>query len=74
MASRQLMKSVLSSASAAEDMTDLMMLATVKTDPLLTGYLALLDKKKRPLALLLMSDLEKYEALQCPVCNMLPVW
>ena len=46
MASRQLMKSALSSASAAEDRTDLMILATVRTEPLLVGYSAVLDRKE----------------------------
>ena len=57
MALRQLMKSALSSASAVEDMTDLMIL--VKTYPLLAGYSVLLDKKKWPPALLLALDLER---------------
>ena len=68
------MKSALSSASTAEDMTDLMILATVKTDPLLAGYSALLDKKKYPPALLLALDSERYEALMWPASTMLLVW
>ena len=36
--SAELMKSALSLASAAEDMTNLIILATVQTDPLLVGY------------------------------------
>ena len=59
MASRQLMKRALSYASAAEDMTDLMILATVKTDPLLGGYAVLLEMKKWPPALLLALDSER---------------
>ena len=47
------MKSALSSASAVENMMALVILATVKTDPLLAGYSVLLDKKKWPPALLL---------------------
>ena len=39
-------KRVLSSASAADDMTALIILATVKTEPLLAGYSVLLDRKK----------------------------
>ena len=61
MALRQLMKSALSSASAAEDMTDLMILATVRTEPLLVGYSVELDKKKWPPARLLALDSERYE-------------
>ena len=50
-------------ASVAEDMTALMILVTVKTDPLLAGYSVLLDKKKCPPALLLAYDSERYDAL-----------
>ena len=70
MASRQLMKSALSSASAAEDITDLMILATVRTDPLLVGYSAVLDKKKCPPARLLALDSERYEASLWPARTM----
>ena len=59
MASRQLMKSVLSSASAVEDMIDLMILATLKADLLLAEYLVLLDKKKWSPAPLLALDSER---------------
>ena len=74
MASRQFTKSALSSASAAEDMTDLMILATVRTEPLLVGYSAVLDKKKWPPALLLALDSERYEASLWPASTMSIAW
>ena len=74
MASRQLMKSALSSASATEDMTDLMILATVKTDLLLVGYSALLDKKKWLPVLILALDSERYEASLWPASTMSLAW
>ena len=40
-------------ASAIEDMMALMILVTVKTEPLLAGYLVPLDMKKFPPALIL---------------------
>ena len=48
-----------SSASTAEDMTSLIILVIVKTEPLLDGYYVLLNMKKCPLALLWSFDLEK---------------
>ena len=48
-----------SSASAAEDMTDLIILATVNTETLLDGYDVLLDMKKCPPALLRDFDSER---------------
>ena len=68
------MKSALSSASAAEDMTDLMILATVRTEPLLVGYSAVLDKKKWPPALLLALDSERYDASLIPASTTLLIW
>ena len=53
MASLQLMNSAPSLASAADDMTALIILATVNTDPLLGGTYVLLDIKKFPPAMLL---------------------
>ena len=53
------MKRALSYASAAEDMTDLMILATVKTEPLLGGYAVLFEMKKWPPAWLLALDSER---------------
>ena len=72
MASRQFMKSALSSASAAEDMTHI--LATVRTEPLLVGYLAVLDKKKCLPALLMALDSERYKALLWPASTMSLLW
>ena len=55
-------------------MTDLMILATVRTEPLLVGYLAVLNKKKWPPALLLVLDSERYEASLWPASAMSLVW
>ena len=74
MASRRFMKSALSLASAAEDMTDLMILATVETHLLVVGYLALLDKKKWAPALLLALDSERYEESLWPASTMILAW
>ena len=52
-------KRVLSSASAADDMTALIILATVNTEPLLDGYYVLLDREKCPPALLRAFDSER---------------
>ena len=52
-----------SSASAADDMTALIILVIVKNDPLLGGNYVLLDINKRPPTLLLDLVLERYEAL-----------
>ena len=49
----QLMNSAPSSASDADDMTELMILEMVNTAPLLVGNAVLLDVKKLPPALLL---------------------
>ena len=57
MALQQLMKRSPSSASVVEDMAVLIVLATVKTEPLLDGYSVLLETKKCPTALLLVFDL-----------------
>ena len=53
MASLKLMKSAPSPASAADDMTALMVLAIVNTAPLLGGNSVLFDMKKYPPDLLL---------------------
>ena len=55
----QLTNSAPSSASAADDMTALIILAMVNTDSLLGGNYVLLDIKKFPPALLLDLILEK---------------
>ena len=56
MASRQFRKKAPSLASAAEDMTALIILATVNTEPLLDVYSVLLDTKKCLPALLRAFD------------------
>ena len=66
MASLQLMNSAPSSASAADDMTSLMILEIVKTAPLLGGNAVLLDIKKCPPAMLLDFVSERYESLLWP--------
>ena len=58
-ASLQLMKRAPSSASAAEEITDLMICEMVTTVPLLAGMVELLDMKKWPLACLLAFDSER---------------
>ena len=52
MSSLQFMNSAPSSASAADDMTDLTILEIVNTAPLLGGKVVLLDIKKCPPALI----------------------
>ena len=59
MSLQQFRKRALSSDSAAEDMTALIILATVKTEPLLAGHSVLLDMKKCPSALLQAFDSER---------------
>ena len=61
--SLKLMKSAPSSASAADDMTTLMILAIVNTDPLLGGNSVLFDIKKCSPDLLMDFVSDKYEAL-----------
>ena len=58
-ASLQLMKWDPSLASAAEDITDLMIWETVRTAPLFDGIASSLDMKKCPPALLLAFDSDK---------------
>ena len=58
-AARELMYSAPSSASAADDMTALMICAIVRTAPLLCGISLSLDRKKCPPALLRAFDLER---------------
>ena len=74
MALRQFMKSALSSASAAEDMTDLMILVTVRTEPLLVRYSAVSDKKKWSPARLLALDSESYKLLLWHASTMSLAW
>ena len=59
MSLQQFRKRALSSDSAAEDMTALIILATVNTETLLDGYDVLLDMKKCPPALLRDFDSER---------------
>ena len=61
MASLQFMNSAPSSASAVDYTTDLMILKTVNTAPLLGGKFVFLDIKKCPPALLRAFVLERYE-------------
>ena len=63
MVSFQLTKSAPSSASADYDMTALMILAIVNTDPFLGDNVMLFKMKKCPLALLLGFVSERCEAL-----------
>ena len=58
-ASLQLMKRAPSLASAAEDITALMIWETVRTTPLFDGMASSLDMKKCPPALLLAFDSDK---------------
>ena len=66
MASFQLMKISPSSASAADDMTALMILSIVNNAPFLGGNAVLLDINKCPPDLLLDFVSERYEALLWP--------
>ena len=59
----QFMKSAFSSASAADDMTALIILAKVNTSPFLGGNAVFFDMKKCPPDLLLVFFLERYKAL-----------
>ena len=70
MASQQFMKRSPSLASAADDMTAFIILATVKTEPLLAGYYVLLDMKKCPPALLRAFGSERSEASLWPARTM----
>ena len=56
----QLINIAPSSASAADEMTALIILVLVKTDPLLSGKYVLLDINKCPPTLLLDLVLERY--------------
>ena len=69
-ASRQLMKREVSSASAAEDMTDFMIWEMVMTAPLFGGVLVSLDMKKCPPPLLRAFDSERYEESLCTTSTM----
>ena len=64
-ASLLFMKRAPSSASAAEDITALMIWETVRTAPLFDGMELSLDMKKCPPALLLAFGSEKYDASLC---------
>ena len=64
--SLRLMNIAPSSASAADDMTALIILEIVNTAPLLGGKYVFVDIDKFPPALLLDSVLERYEASLWP--------
>ena len=70
----QLTKGAPGSASADDDMTALMILAIVNTDPLLGGNAVLFDMKKYPPALLLDFVSEMYKASLCPARSMSLAW
>ena len=70
----QLMKSAPSSASAADDMTALMILAIVNTATLLGGNSVLFDMKKYPPDLLLGFVSERYEASLWPARTISLAW
>ena len=72
--SRQLMKSVQSSASAADDMTALMILDIVVTAPLFEGYVVSSVMRKCPPALLRDFASERYDASLCPARTMALAW
>ena len=61
-ASLQLMNDAPSSASSADDMTPLVILAIVKNAPLLGGNAVLFDIDKSPPARLLVFVSDRYEA------------
>ena len=69
-----LMNSDPSSVSAADDMTNLIVLEVVNTASLLGGNSVLLGIKKCPLAMLLAFILERYEALLWPARTISLVW
>ena len=75
-----MIKSAPSSASAADDMTSLIILEIVDTYQLLGGNSVLLDIHKFPTALLLEIVLERYEALLLPdrtislACYVMTIW
>ena len=69
-ASRQLMNNALTSASAAEDSTALIICEMVITAPLLSGVSASLDMKKCPPALLCALLLDRYDTSLCAANTM----
>jgi hypothetical protein len=71
-ASRKLMKSAPTLASAVKDINALMICNIVPTPPLLGGNSTLLDMKKWSPALLHALFLERYDASLCPTRTMLP--
>ena len=70
-ASRQLTKSAKSAASAAEDMTALIIFDMVMKAPLLGGFSDFSVKNNCPPALLQEPDPERYDALLCPAITLL---
>ena len=71
MASQQLMKREPSLASAAEDMTALIIFAVATTAPLLCGMAELLDMRKCPPSLLHFFSSNRYEASLWPARTVL---
>ena len=74
MDSLQLANSALSSASADDDMTALMIFSMVNTAPFLGGNAVLLNINKCTPALLLDSVLERYEASLWPARTISLAW
>ncbi len=74
MASLQLMSRASTSASAAKDMTALIICVIVRMAPLFGGLAVLLDMKKCPPAWLRVFDSERYDALLCPARTMSLAW
>ncbi len=72
--SLQLMESAPTSASAAEDMTALIICAIVRMMPLFGGLAVLLDMKKCQPARLHVFDLDRYDAMLCPARTMSLAW
>ena len=70
----QLMNSAPSSASAADDMTALMILAIANTYPLLGGNAVLLDINKFPPDMLQAFVSERYEAFLWPTKTISLAW
>ncbi len=74
MASLQLMQRAPTSASAAKDMTALIISAIVRMAPLFGGLAVLLDMKKCPPTRLHAFDLERHDALLCSARTMSLAW
>ncbi len=74
MASLQLMQRAPTSASAAEDMTVLIICAIMRMAQLFGVLAVLLDMKTCPPAWLRAFDLERHNVLLCPVRTMSLAW